>query len=222
MDLDSRMKTLEGVWDFVLPIRMPVVIRIDGKAFHSFTRNLERPFDQSLAEALDKTAIKLLLEIQNARFAYLQSDEISLLLIDYNRFNSQQWLGGRIQRMVSVSASIATAAFREHFGLEAYFDSRVFILPREEIINYFIWRQRDCVRNSIQMVAREYYSHKELHGIDNNMAQEMIFRAGDNWNDYPAYWKRGRIVSREGIDRDIPIFSRNQDYFEKFLIIEEE
>jgi len=222
MDIETRMKAYENAFNFILPIRCPVIIRIDGKAFHSFTRNLERPFDESLAEALDKTATKLLSEIQNARFAYLQSDEISLLLIDYNKFDSQQWLAGRVQRMASVSASVATAAFREYFGLEAYFDSRTFMLPREEIVNYFIWRQWDCVRNSIQMVARKYYSHKELHGIDNNMAQEMIFRAGDNWNDYPAYWKRGRIVSKDGIDRDIPTFSQNQDYFKKFLIIEEE
>jgi tRNA(His) 5'-end guanylyltransferase len=215
------MKAYEVSYDFVLPIRCPAIIRIDGKAFHSFTKNLERPFDDRLAEALDAVAVDLLKEIQNSRFAYLQSDEISILLIDYNRFDSQQWLGGRLQRMVSISASIATEGFARHFGPNAHFDSRAFMLPREEIVNYFIWRQWDCVRNSIQMVARQYYSHKELISIDNDAAQEMIFQAGNNWDDYPAYWKRGRIISKEGIDKEIPIFSKCQNYFDKFLTIEQ-
>lgn len=221
MDLDKRMKSYEDVVDYIIPPRMPAIIRIDGKAFHSFTRGLEKPYDKMLAGALDMAAMVLLSEIQNSRMAYLQSDEISILLIDYNKFDSQQWLGGRIQRMVSVSASIVTAAFEETFGKHGYFDSRVFFLPESEVINYFIWRQWDCVRNSISMVARKYYSHKELNKIGNTEMQEMIFKAGDNWDKYDTYWKRGRVITKEKIDRDIPIFTKNKEYFDAFLSIEE-
>jgi tRNA(His) 5'-end guanylyltransferase len=103
----------------------------------------------------------------------------------------------------------------------AYFDSRAFILPENEVCNYFLWRQQDCTRNSIQMVAQSMYSHKELHEKNSAELQEMTFQKGINWNDYEPYWKRGRVITHEGVDRGIPIFTEDRKYIEKFLEIEE-
>jgi len=228
MNLSDRMKKYEDAYRYYLSPRMPVIIRMDGKAFHTLTKNCDKPFDKEFGLAMDYTAIALLSEVQNSRFAYVQSDEISLLLIDYTRFESQQWFNGNIQKMVSVSASIATVAFNEiwnrgEFKNRAFFDSRVFILPEREVINYFVYRQQDATRNSVQMVAQSLYSHKQLLNKNTNEMQEMIFQAGQNWDKYGAYWKRGRVVTNEmHVEFDTPIFSQDRLYIERFMEIAEE
>lgn len=220
--LEDRMRQYEEPFKVFLPQRMPVIIRLDGRAFHALTRTCERPFSSGLAAALDYTAEQLLSEIQNARFAYIQSDEISFLLIDYNKFDSQQWFGGNIQKIVSVSASLAGISFSEYFGRAGAFDSRAFVIPERDVVNYFVWRQRDWERNSVQMLAQSHYSHKQLNGKNNSDMQEMILQKGANWNNLPTRWKRGRVASAAGIDVEIPIFSQNREYIEQFMTIEEE
>jgi tRNA(His) 5'-end guanylyltransferase len=170
---------------------------------------------------MDITAQALVQRVQNVRCAYVQSDEISLLLIDYNTLNTQQWFEGNIQKMVSISAAIASTTFTKAWSVEGLFDSRVFILPPAEVTNYFLWRQLDATRNSINMVAQSLYSHKELQHVNIKEAQELIFQRGINWNDYESYWKRGRVVTKEGVDRNIPIFTEDRNYIEKFMEIEE-
>jgi tRNA(His) 5'-end guanylyltransferase len=157
---------------------------------------------------MDQTAIKLCESIQGAKLAFVQSDEISIILTDFDDIKTDAWFGGNIQKIVSVSASIATATFNSemHFDKEilaprtkvAYFDSRVFTLPNvDEVINYLIWRQNDATRNSIQMAAQVLYSQKQLHQKDSSELQELIFQKGINWNDYPIGFKRGRIILKE-------------------------
>jgi len=221
MDMKNRMEAYEGAFQGVLPIRMPVVIRVDGRAFHTLLRKAKRPFDDGFKTAMDWVALVLMEEIQNARFAYTQSDEVSVLLVDYTRFESEQWFGGNIQKMVSISASVASVAFGGWWE-QGVFDSRVIPIPERDIVNYFIWRQRDWERNSIQMVARTFYSHGELLGKNCDEQQEMIFQKGVNWNDYPTHWKRGRVVTKGSVDEEIPIFSRDREYIGKFLRIEED
>lgn len=215
------MKNYENVWQSILPIRMPVIIRIDGKCFHQLTRRCKKPFDPIVADSMDYTAKTLLYNIQNSRFAYVQSDEISLLLIDYNTFQTQQWLGGNIQKMVSISAAIASLAFTKQFSRDALFDSRVFFLPEKEVCNYFIWRQQDATRNAIQGLAQSFYSDKQLFSKNCDEMQEMLFQKGINFNDESPYWKRGRIITKDDIDRNIPIFTADRYFIEKFLKITE-
>jgi tRNA(His) 5'-end guanylyltransferase len=195
---------------FTLPRRSHTIIRIDGKAFHTYTRGLTRPFDDNFIEDMDMTAAYLCKNIQNAKFAYVQSDEISILLMDYDKLTTDAWFDNNIQKMASVSASMATRAFNET-RLKRYsfspsmpmmkwaeFDSRVFQIPEwTEVENYFIWRQQDCVRNSISSVAQSLYSHKELNGRNTDEMQEMIFQKGINWNDYDPKYKRGRAIIKE-------------------------
>jgi len=175
---------------------------------------------------MQETAKYLCENIKGCSLAYTQSDEISLLLIDYQRFETSAWFDYEIQKMCSISASMATMAFNRLFhknianmiwcgkytSLEgrytniynealkrgAMFDSRVFNIPRKEVTNYFYWQQLDASRNSIQMVGQANFSHKELQYKSCNDIQDMLMKQkGINWNDFPAYQKRGSCVIKE-------------------------
>ena len=222
-DLGNRMKTFyEKIPKKKLMRRTPVVIWIDGKAFHTFTRGFKRPFDDVLIMTMQETAKYLCENIQGCSLAYTQSDEISLLLIDYQRFETSAWFDYEIQKMCSISASMATMAFNRIFSetvsdlkvdntktMDRYFevaysgamfDARVFNIPREEATNYFYWRQLDASRNSIQMVGQANFSHKELQFKSCNDIQDMLMtQKGINWNDFPTYQKRGSCVVRNRI-----------------------
>ena len=214
-ELGKRMKAqYEDRTRYFLPRRTYTIIRLDGKAFHTFTRSMKKPYDESLMEVMDETAKFLCENIQGCQMAYIQSDVISLLLTDFEKITTDAWFDGNIQKITSVSASIATAKFNNLFlnkrmnvvndeGLKrlcieaplAFFDARVFTIPDPiEVENYFVWRQKDAVRNSIAMTAQSLYSHKELNKKSQADLQEMIFQRGQNWNDMPEGFKRGRIV----------------------------
>lgn len=200
-NLGNRMKKYEQVNTDYLLRRTPVVIRIDGKVFHTWTRNCEKPFDENLHEAMKATMHYLTNEMQNAVYGYTQSDEISILLCDWLTLNTEQWFDGNIQKIASVSASVATGIFNaiphKHTSQIAFFDARVFNVPFADVHNYFLWRQQDATRNSIQTYARAYFSHKELHQKSCNDIQQMLFEQHDvNWNDLPSWKKRGSHVYR--------------------------
>jgi tRNA(His) guanylyltransferase len=224
--LGDRMKTYyEDRSKQYLSRRTYALIRIDGKAFHTYTKGCERPFDQQLMDDMDATAKYLCENIQGAKFAYVQSDEISILLTDFAKITTDAWYDYNVQKMTSISASLATAKFNElRPGKLAMFDSRVFNLPDPiEVHNYFIWRQQDATRNSISCVAQSMYSHKELNGKNSNQKQEMIFQKGLNWNDLPVTQKRGRVILKEkymkgDVERsrwslsEPPVFTQEIDY----------
>ena len=225
-ELGDRMKKqYESRTRYSLPRRTYTIIRLDGKAFHTFTRGMNRPYDENLMKIMDETAKYLCENIQGSRFAYTQSDEISILLTDFDKITTDAWYDGNIQKIVSVAASIATAKFNELMLIETFkkideyydwqdtcfsglvdiitkqnklanFDARVFTIPDPiEVENYFIWRQKDAVRNSISMVAQSLYSHKELEGKTSSDKQDLIHEKGQNWNDMPEGFKRGRFVN---------------------------
>ncbi len=195
-----------------LPRRTYTIIRLDGKAFHTLTRGCEKPFDYGLMEKMDRTAMYLCSQIQGAVFAYTQSDEISILLTDFATINTDAWFDGNIQKICSISASMATWYFHDEsqalapthpmHGAKAFFDSRCFTVPDPvEVGNYFVWRQQDATRNAINMAGQSFYSPKELHGKNVNEVQEMIFQKGKNFNDYPAGAKRGRVIKYSQVER---------------------
>ena len=228
--LGDRMKGYENAFRHVLPRRMPVIVRVDGKAFHAYARACERPFDERLMRAMDEVALALCEEAQGAALAYVQSDEVSVLLHNYRRLESQAWLENGLQKVASISAATAAVTMTEAMSARALFDARVFVLPEAEVCNYFIWRQQDATRNSIQMVAQSLYSHKELHCKGTNAMQEMIWQKGQNWNDLASRYKRGRCAYRSEadasgrrawkIDDDIPVFTQDRAFVEKHLAVE--
>ncbi len=229
--LGDRMKEFyEDRTRYALPRRTYTVLRLDGKAFHTYTQNLKRPFDEQFMQDMDDTARFLCESVQGVRFAYVQSDEISLVLTDFEKPTTHAWFDGNIQKIVSISASLATARFNElRPGKLAFFDSRVFTIPfQAEVENYFIWRQQDATRNSVSSVAQSLYPHKELMGKSNADKHEMIFQKGLNWNDFPARCKRGRVVVKESylkeqavrtrwVVADVPVFTQDRAFLQNLL-----
>jgi tRNA(His) 5'-end guanylyltransferase len=218
--LGSRMKDFfENRTKTKLVRKCPVVIRLDGKTFGKFTRGFERPFDENLINMMDQAALYLCQEIQGAKMAYVQSDEISILLTDFDTPETQAWFDYSGQKMTSVSASFATSSFNKELlkyyfdtkdmgemlmAIEnkdlkfANFDSRVFSVPREEdVIDYFIWRMKDAEKNSISMLAQSLFSHKSLDGVSGRDKIEMCQAKGVDWNEMPSGQRFGRIISKQ-------------------------
>lgn len=115
-DLGTRMKEYyENVYRFGLTRRTPVAIRIDGKAFHTFTRGFQKPFDNVLVKSMQETMKYLCENIQGCKLGYTQSDEITLILTDYDTLTTEAWFGYELQKMCSIAASMATMAFNKFF-----------------------------------------------------------------------------------------------------------
>jgi len=209
MNLDERMKNYERSVGNRLTMRCPAIIRLDGRAFHTFTRSFARPYDNVFRSLMVGTAIAMCEEISTAVYAYGQSDEISILMNDYTLFNTEQYFGGSVQKITSVVSSVATNAFnrelRKH-GLhdklfKATFDARVFSIPERDASNYFVWRQRDCIRNSILSLGQSCFSHKQLHGkscedIKNMLAGPSILSP---WENESLEFKYGFVVQYETV-----------------------
>lgn len=231
--LSDRMKRYEDVFRQYLPPNQFYIIRCDGRSFSKLTKQMERPFDKKFVESMQETAGTLFKEVQGAVFSFVQSDEINVVFTDTQSFESEQWFGGNIQKIVSISASICTGAFNQsiwekrfrEFTL-AQFDSRVFCVPlATEAFNYLLNRQNDCTRNSIQMMARSVASHNECKGLKTDQLQELIYKkSGKNWNNLETHLKRGTCIYKDPeypngvtIDTEPPIFSEDWNWLEKIF-----
>lgn len=273
-NLGDRMKSYENITRTYLPGRMPIIIRIDGKAFHTFTKGFKKPFDDILIRAMEETAAVLCRDIEGVKIAYTQSDEISLLITNNDTWETQPWFGNNLQKMASVAASIATLAFNRAFGslardfinevyykdssvatdklLNTYldardkgatFDARVFVLPADEVCNYFWWRQADAQRNSIQACGQFYFSHKELqHKSSKDIQEKLLLEKNFDWNALPNNKKYGVCIVKKSqtvktevdfntseftkicknkwvVDENIPLFFENRSYINQYLKI---
>lgn len=165
-DLSDRMKVYEHKARAFLNPELPVIVRIDGRAFHTWTARFNKPWDERITEAMTHSAITAGSEIgNNCRLAYSQSDEISLLL--HRSGNTQPWFSYNKAKLESIIASIVTAHFNS-FGLSeqlATFDARAFNLPKNEVVNYFIWRQNDWKRNMVSMLGQSKFTQRALDGV---------------------------------------------------------
>lgn len=264
-NLGDRMKSnYENRSKTSLLRRTPIIIRLDGKAFHTFTRGLQKPYDTILMKTMQETMLYLCENIQGCKIGYTQSDEITLLITDYDTLSTDAWYDYEVQKLCSVSASMATLAFNKRFeenvlSIEdvvrykdkfnkAMFDARCFNIPKEEVCNCFIWRQQDATRNAIQLLGQNYFSPKELHKKSCNDIQDMLMvQKGMNFNDERTDFKRGSCCYKNGficesngitskvkikdttkdastwiIDKEIPIFTQDRCFIEKFVYIEKE
>ena len=220
-NLGDRMKgNYEGRSQSYLLRRMPVIIRLDGRSFHTLTRKCEKPFDDTLASCMANTALFLCSEVQGTKCAYIQSDEISLLLTDFDTLTTMAWFDYNVQKIVSISAGMASVKFSALWGNPATFDSRAFNIPTEEVANYFVWRQKDWIRNSVTMLAQSHFSHKQLHKQGQADMHEMLHSRGINWNDLLPKWKNGEFIAKvNGVWQmsPSPIFTQDRTAIEQYL-----
>lgn len=253
--LGDLIKGYEANYNITLPKRTPVIVRIDGKAFHTFTRGFNKPFDQVFVGTMQDTMLALCKSIQSVQFGYVESDEISLLIYETNT-EADPWFGNRLQKICSMTASMATMQFNKNFAkrvnefykehvednfrpteddkqyevykrsldLGGMFDSRVFVVPESVIVPYFIWRQNDATRNSINSLGQKHFSHKSLQGLTCNDIQNKLLTEKDiNWNNEPTVHKRGTCAykvysvddnerSEWVLDKDMPILMDNRNF----------
>lgn len=202
--LGDRIKRYEQVTDYHLTPRSPVFIRVDGKAFHSYTRQMDKPFDLRLTAAMVQATQQTAKQMTGFKLAYTQSDEASFLITDYDNLDSQGWFDYELNKIVSITASAFTAYFNQAMADHpaargvALFDARAFVVPEADVANVFLWRQKDWARNSIQMLARAHFSHKALLGKKHAEIHEMLFTKGINWATLDDHLKNGTYVTRYG------------------------
>jgi len=211
-DFGDRMKDYERreTDRHLLPL-IPIYARVDGRSFSKFTHGMERPYDLRLSECMIQTTEWLVAEA-NANLGYTQSDEISLVWYQPDP-TSQTFFNGKLSKLHSVLAAMTTAKFTslavKHWPdrvakLLPHFDARIINLPTLiETANMILWRERDATRNSIEMAGRHYYSSKQLFKKNCRVIQEMLFEKGVNWNNYPAFFKRGTFVQKRRVVKEL-------------------
>lgn len=222
-ELAKRMKEYEEVNRHYLTRRTPAILRLDGKAFHTFTKGFQKPFDYVFMISMQDTMKELCEQIQGCVLGYTQSDEITLVLIDYKKLNSSSWFDYNVQKCVSIAASMATLIFNRAFYKNfssnkkdsnelyqiycrasekgAMFDARIFSIPKEEVTNCILWRQNDAIRNSIESFGQANFSHKELYKKSCEDIKTMLMeQKGIDWNELPLLFQRGSCCIKKEID----------------------
>lgn len=216
--LGNRMKEYEFIPRNYLLRRTPVIIRIDGKAFHTFTRGLEKPFSKMFQKCMIETVKYLCANVQNCVLGYTQSDEITLVLLDDFKLNTSPYFDNQVEKICSVTASMATLAFNRAIYNElesgfkegdssydlwkgklfkAEFDSRCFNVPnRTEVYNCLVWRQQDAIKNSITMLALSHFSTKQIHNKNGKEKITMLEEKGIRWNELDNIDKQGIVVRK--------------------------
>ncbi len=199
LSIGDRMKLYyENRYRTFLTRRTPVVVRLDGKAFHSLTRKCDKPFDKKFMNSMFLAGAKVAEETQGFKLAYLQSDEITFLLTDYDSLQTEAYFDYNLQKLVSIMASQMSVFFSNMFGKDGVFDGRAFNIPESEIANCFLWRALDWQRNSVQMYAQANFSHKQLHEKNQPAMHEMLHSIGKNWaTDLSDWEKNGAYILKD-------------------------
>ena len=198
---------------------------MDGKNFSEFCKRFEKPYSETLHDALNSVLKFLCENIQGAKFGERHSDELSVLITDFDTLTTDAFYDYNVQKICSITASMATSEFcrylvskqllKNEVSTKSFldinekwptFDARCFSIPESEISNYFYWRNLDCCRNSVSMWAQANFSHKELQGKNCNEMQEMLFQKyGINWNDLEQHKKTGFICTRKLVEKEIEV-----------------
>lgn len=220
-NLGDRMKGYEQVSRYMLPTKIPVIIRLDGKAFHTFTKQFKKPFDEKLINAMQETTKYLVENIQGCIMGYTQSDEITLVLLDTLSEKTESWFNNNLQKMVSVSASMCTAYFNKvlNHGTLALFDSRAFQIPLEDVPNNLVWRSKDCYKNAISSIAQSFYSHKQLQN-KSTLERFVMIKDKYEFKDYELY---GTLYYKKplGETTEIEKLHKSLNYYEIRYLIEQ-
>lgn len=204
MDFLTKFKDAEKEHRTYLPEKRWVVLRLDGKAFHTYTAGLERPFDALFIEAMNQTAGELCAAFSGALLGYVQSDEISIIMDTKTKIGYEPVMSGQIQKLISVSAATATwhfnkarmeQGFNDTFGV---FDSRIALTTEdpEDVGDYIDWRRGDAIKNSVTMAAENQFGKGILNRVNTFERKQMLADAENPWEDLPAGFRYGRYLHR--------------------------
>jgi len=234
-NLGDRMKLYEEPTSLRLQAKTPVVIRVDGRSFHTYTRGAQKPYDGLIQSAMQAATWALCSEAMGAVIGFQQSDELTVILQDWQNYESEQWFGGNVQKIATAAVVIATNAFNAYPGIvgtfgQASFDGRVHNIPYHEIVNHLIWRQQDTLRNSVSTLAQNNFSHKQLQGKSCDEMKAMLLDKGVDWVKYlPTFVRHGFVIRKQYVqfegagplehglsswikDFYTPLFSENREY----------
>lgn len=197
--LGDQLKAVEAASQHAVRPDQFMVVRVDGRAFHSYTRGLPRPFDTTLMDDLDAATVALLGDMSATAVAFTQSDEISVVAAPTANPGFAHWFGGRTDKVASIAASVVTATFNQRRpGRLAHFDGRVFGLDTAaEVTDYLEWRAADARRNAISMLTQDQFTHRELHGRSTRARVEMLATVGVNLDLVHPGFRLGRLFLRE-------------------------
>lgn len=213
-DIEERVALYESLKNVKFVPGLPILMRLDGSSFSSFTKGLQRPFDQRLTDLMIETA-KYVVDLTNAKLGLVGSDEITILLYEED-IKSQTIYNGRYEKLLSEIPAQVSVFFNkelpkylpEKIDKSPYFDAKAWQVPTlEEAFNCFWVREESITRNAITMAALSEYSHKQLEGVSGPQKQEMLFQKGINFNDYPVSFKRGVFIQRR---KDLVKFSSDE------------
>lgn len=202
----DALKVFEAATEVVLDPHRPMILRLDGRAFHTWTKRFERPWDLRLHRLMVGTALALAREA-GARYVYTQSDEITLVCLSEGV--SEPLFGGRVQKLCSLLASYAGAYFNREMALSvdssaklATFDCRAYTVPdlatAAEVV---LWREADAIRNSTLGRGQEFLSSKTLHGMSARDVREEMARRGASWGALEPERKFGVAFHRKTVVR---------------------
>ncbi len=205
-EIEERVQAFEKSMNMNLMPTLPIMMRFDGSSFSTFTKGLNRPYDQRLTDLMIESC-KYLVDITNARCGFVGSDEITIVLWEDKEL-SQTIYNGRVEKLLSELASKLSVRFNkllpnylpEKVDKEPYFDAKIWNVPTlEDVANCFWVREESVTKNAITMAFLNYYSHSESEKVNGKVKQEMLFQKGINFNDYPADFKRGIYVQRRKV-----------------------
>lgn len=219
--LEKRMLYYRSLTDYKLMPKTPLIFFLDGRAFSKFCKKFTKPYDDFFIHIMNETAKYLCENIEGCKFAYVQSDEISLYVSDMDNNESESWFGYRVPKILSIAASLATAKFNQLLTIElcktpcstddlielvsnqklAEFDCKAWNVPTQnDVFAWFLFRQIDCIRNSKQMAAQTYLSHNSLLNLhtDQQIAKLKELK-GIDWFEYSDDKKFGRFIYKENV-----------------------
>ena len=204
--LGDRCKTEENLGSVQLDGSKSWIMRLDGRAFHTFTRGLERPFDANYRQCMVEAMCALVKEFR-PNLAFQQSDEITLAFLVPPKTGKNRLFNMRVEKLCSIGGSLATLEFNrsawellpEKRNQNALFDARCY--NTENLQQHILWRQLDCVRNSVAMAAQANFSHKQLHGVGHVEMLDMLDKAGKRWSNYEDWQRYGTFARKIGVER---------------------
>ena len=219
--LKERMEYMKDLSDYKLTPNSYVIAHIDGRAFSKLVKNrFNLPFDTDFIDMMNKTAAYVCKNVQGCKLAYAQSDEISLIITDFDTINTDSFFGYRLCKMQSIIASLATAKFNQlymlylmtHTNIDqdklfsekylAQFDCKCFNVPTyNDAFAWLKYRQNDCIKNSKNQAAQTYLSYKQLVRLNSDEQIQLLKQEkGIDWNEYPDDQKYGRLIYKENVE----------------------